>query len=217
MTDDIPGALAVRPHGATTPSPKAKPKQLPKSPSPKTRTIGKRQCHFQMPADIGYEDGGMDLGLPAEDAAPPVEGLDPAMVAARRMVLRAVRESHAGKKVRARGGLVVVAVPGPEWLELVAAEWKALFRGGFEPGDGEVELRRQRSSRTWVVFSRDGTDRAHVPGRGNDVVADAAWKGQGGRRVLCGARHPAAVPAHALAGLPCLRSRHLDAPTCFEA
>ena len=119
----------------------------------------------------------MGLGLPAGDAVLTTEKPDPAMVAARRMVLRAVRDGHAGKKVRARGGLVVVAVPGQEWLESIENQWRAQFRGGSEPADGELDLSRQRS-RTWTVFSRDGTDRTHVPGRGNDVVADAAWKGR---------------------------------------
>ena len=26
---------------------------------------------------------------------------------------------------------MVVAVPGPEWLDLVEAQWRALFRGGL--------------------------------------------------------------------------------------
>ena len=143
MTDDNSGARAVCAPSATSPSTKAKPKQPTKSPNLKTRVVGKDRGHLELPADIEFEDD-MEFGLPCGDAVLPAQGLDPAMVVARRMVRRAVRGDHAGKKVRARSGLTVVAVPGPEWLDMIKAQWRVQFRGGFEPGDGEVELRRQR-------------------------------------------------------------------------
>ena len=103
-------------------------------------------------------------------------GADPAMLAARLMVLGAVKDARAGAKVRARSSLTVVAVPAPEWLETVAAQWQAQFRRGSEPNNGDADARHQRRA-TWVSFQRDGTDRAHVPGKGNEVVANAAWNG----------------------------------------
>ena len=98
MTDDPPGASVVRPLGATPPSPTAKPKQPSKSTNLKTRTVGSRRNKFEMPADIGYEDDGMEIGVPSGDVVQPVQGLDPAMVAARRMVIRAVRKAVRAKR-----------------------------------------------------------------------------------------------------------------------
>ncbi len=107
---------------------------------------------------------------------PRYAGADPAMLAARLMVLRAVRDARAGTKVRACSGLTVVDVPGPAWLETVARQWQAQFREDSEPNDGDADARRQRRA-TWTSFRRDGTDAAHVPAKGNDIVAKAIRDG----------------------------------------
>ena len=178
MNDDHPGRRAVRGPRPFTPASEAGPEPTPEPSNLKARKVSNRRGHLEMPADLEIEES-LEIQLPGGGTVTvsPSQGVDPAMVAARLMVLRAVSEGRAGKKVRARGSLTVVSVPGPEWLATVSAQWQAQFRRGSDPADGEEELRRLRS-RAWVVFSRDGSERTHVPERGNDVVADTAWKGR---------------------------------------
>lgn len=177
MTADNPGRRVQRAASSNPSNTRAVTETASKYPDAPSREVGKRRGRIELPADIEGEDG-MELVLPGGGTVTvyPSRGVDPAMVAARRMVLRAVREAGAGKKVRAPGGLTVVAVPGTEWVATVKAQWQAQFRGGSEPDDGEFELRNRRG-RSWVAFCRDGTERSYGPGRGNDTVADAAWKG----------------------------------------
>ena len=178
MTEDNPGRRAVRGPRPSMPATKAGPGPTPTTANLAVREIGSRRGRFERPADIDDEDS-LEIQLPGGGSVTvyPSRGIDPAIVAARRMVLRAARDSGVGKKLRAKSGLTVVAVPGPEWLAMVADQWQAHFRRGQEPADGEQELRNLRV-RTWVSFRRDGTERSHVPGRGNEVVADAAWRGR---------------------------------------
>jgi ATP-dependent Zn protease len=138
--------------------------------------VPKARQHAATTEPIGTDGDGElpDFLLP--DAPAKVSRLDPAEVAARLMVLRAVRDGRAVAKVRRPYGLAVVSLPDPEWLGPVVAVWRALFRDGMEPGDGEAEI-RHRSSRKWIAFQRDGSDRKHAPENGNDIVEHAAWKG----------------------------------------
>ena len=179
MTDDNPGRRTLRAPRQLMPAAKAGPSPSLKPPNKKSPEISHvRRGEFKIPADLETEDGTeFELCDGGIVIVSPSGGVDPAMVAARRMVLRSVREAAVGTKVRARGGLTVVTVPGPEWLPTVTAQWKAQFRRGADPDEGEDGLRNLRS-RSWVVFSRDGSDRNHVPEKGNDVVVDTAWKGR---------------------------------------
>lgn len=178
MTEDNPGRRALRGPRASTPPTGAGRDTSCMPPDPTIGEVGKGRGRFDPSADIDTEDG-VELDLPGGGTVMvhPPGGVDPAMVAARRMILRSVWFEGAGAKVRARGGMTVVAVPDPEWLPAVTAQWQAQFRQGADPADGEDGLRNLRN-RSWVVFSRDGSDRAHVPEKGNDVVADTAWKGR---------------------------------------
>ena len=101
--------------------------------------------------------------------------VDPGMIAARLMLLRCVRGERLRKKLFADGVTAVLAVPGPEWVALVAAQWQAQFRQSEDPGDGDtVGFNRRRS---WIAFRRTGVEAAHKPEKGNDVTAEAIWGG----------------------------------------
>ena len=101
--------------------------------------------------------------------------VDPGMIAARLMLLRSIRGERLLKKLSADGVTAVLAVPGPEWVALVAAQWQAQFRQSEDPGDGDmVGFNRRRS---WIAFRRTGVEAAHKPEKGNDVTAEAIWGG----------------------------------------
>ncbi len=174
MTKDNPGGRVMRGPQFSKFASYAWPKPSPKPSASEIREDGVRRSRLGRSSSLDiHEFLKLDVSE-RSDAVLPSGGVDPGMVAARRMVLRAVKESRAGKKVGADGGLTVVAVPGPEWLETVSAQWRAQYRGGAEPADGDGDVCLLHS-RTWVMFRRNGRDPCHVPGFGNEVVADTAW------------------------------------------
>ena len=101
---------------------------------------------------------------------------DPAVTAARLMVLHLARKRPKGQPHPAKARMAAVGVPGAEWLPLVAEQWQAHFRGGSRPGDGNATSRYQQPT-GWILFTRGAHDSTHGPEQGNDNVAHAAWHG----------------------------------------
>ena len=116
-----------------------------------------------------------DYFAPVPPLKPAMVRVDPGMIAARLMLLRCVRGERLRKTVSADGVTAVVAVPGPDWVALVAAQWQAQFRPSEDPSDGDVGGFNRR--RPWLTFRRTGTEPGHKPDKGNDVVAEAVWSG----------------------------------------
>jgi cell division protease FtsH len=130
-----------------------------------------REVEIQPDEDAEVED----YFAPVPPLKPAMVRVDPGMIAARLMLLRCVRDERLRRKLSADGVTAVLAVPGPEWVALVAAQWQAQFRQSEDPGDGDASGFNRR--RSWITFRRTGVEAGHKPETGNDVAAEAIWSG----------------------------------------
>lgn len=114
-------------------------------------------------------------------AITPTELVDPAMAAARLLVLRAVEDPVLRADLRAPGRLVTVEVPGAEWVEPVAAAWEEVVLGGGglyrDGGDIRPWMRRKLRRGEYMRFVRTGTEKSHRHDVGNGDVAHAVAAG----------------------------------------
>ncbi len=113
------------------------------------------------------------------DAVRPVrlmtkEHADPAMLAARHMLRLALSDPTLRAAAAANGKAVIVLVPDAAWLDLVIEQWTDVVRGGVEPRDGDVEMRR---TLPWVSFKRSGQDKIGQPEKSNEAIDFALWNG----------------------------------------
>jgi cell division protease FtsH len=113
------------------------------------------------------------------DAVRPVrlmkkEHADPAMLAARHMLRLALSDPALRAAAAANGTAVIVLVPDAAWLDLVIEQWTDVVRGGVEPRDGDVEMRR---TPTWISFKRSGLDKIGQPEKSNEAIDFALWNG----------------------------------------
>ena len=114
-------------------------------------------------------------------AVTPPELVDPAMAAARLLVLRAIEDPTLHASLRARGRLVTVEVPGAEWAEPIAAAWEEVVLGGGglyrDGGDVRPWVRRSLRRGEYMRFVRTGTEKSHRHDVGNADVAHAVTAG----------------------------------------
>ncbi|WP_419898643.1 AAA family ATPase [Roseomonas sp. USHLN139] len=140
------------------------------------------------PDDIGTSPGeAWGTMLRAADGSPlgQPEPADPAQIAATAMVLRLL-EADAGLQARAvqPGAVIVVEVPGAEWVEPIAEAWRELIhaaKGTPQDGSGQEEPPVpgvESVSSPWVAVRRDGRSRDHRPDEGNRAVRAVVASGR---------------------------------------
>ncbi|MDJ0390066.1 AAA family ATPase [Roseomonas sp. E05] len=140
-----------------------------------------------LPGDFGTSPGeAWGAMLRAADGSPlgQPEPADPAQIAATAMVLRLL-EVDPGLKARARqpGAVIVVEVPGAEWVEPIAEAWRELIhaatRAATDRGEQEGSGHKgEGANSAWVAFRRDGKSRDHRPDEGNRAVRAVVASGR---------------------------------------
>jgi hypothetical protein len=87
-------------------------------------------------------------------------------------------------QAREPGAVIVVEVPGAEWVDPIAETWHILIHGTDEisfDGGGDQERPYRRLSKVeprWAEFRRDGSARRHRPEDGNGAVRTKAASGR---------------------------------------
>ncbi|MDO9708877.1 AAA family ATPase [Paracraurococcus lichenis] len=109
-----------------------------------------------------------DLWLP--------RAVDPAQVAARLAVQRALTEQ--GISVEALAGAIIIEVPSPDWVSPVSMAWRDIAKVPSKRTStsraGDIEVRPG----AWMVVDADGSRSRHRPKYENEQIAESLWQGQ---------------------------------------
>ncbi len=121
-----------------------------------------------------YAAGDVDLGA-ADDVAARRHALDPALLAAKLLLGRAMAAAGTSPDQAGADGMVsVIIVPTAEWNQIACRAWCDVARGGQRWEDGDQAY--FGGAKTWLVWVSDEELRPAIARHANELVGKAVFQ-----------------------------------------